>query len=797
MYEEIVGVNLCGGRFENSTSLILFPNKDTTRLSLVYGKNGAGKSTLSRGISYATCQSGEGIQNAKLIDEHEREVILSENEKKNIFVFNEDFVDTNIKIKEDGIDTIVVLGNKQETEEKLAKAESDLHTEQIALENKEHELEAFNDKKNGKSPDYFHQRIRAMLKGAENWAGRDSKIDERVVATRVSENTYEKFVGIKPTEARDALMRLFDKKMEEISEARKGIKKIEREVRIEYTFDLDENKLIELLSKKIEKPVLTDREKFLVSLGTARARDIKAYYSVQSHNICPHCLQTVSDEYKSDLFYSIEKVLNENVKAHEDELNDCLMKKIVWEGHEVYLPIDKKLVNDCAEAITTFNNGIDAIEDCLMKKINDVYTPINISSKQLDKQFENICNLLNELEKKRIEYNDGASDTTIIKKELHRINDEIAAWDIRADYKSLRQSEKKQKLLLDEVERKKNKIDNLVKEIKSLRDDIRNVDVAVDKINHGLQYIFFDGNRLSIELKNGKYCLLSRNKPVSPKRISVGERNAIALCYFFSMIMKDKSPETMYSEEYVIVLDDPISSFDIDNRIGNLSYLKLQIAKLMKGNRETKVAVLTHDAQTLLDLEKLADDIHAECKNNGYSSIPKRTKWMKTLKLDSLEINSFDANQGEYTFLLNSIYRFANNQSDQDRYFMGNAMRRVLEAYGTFMYKIGPTQMLTDESVKKELGEDLFEYYGHVAYRLLLNGGSHLEDRVKTLEDINIIDFMSLEELKKTAKDVICLIYSINPEHIKKHLESDDSVIEVIDMWKEEIMTTLGEQNGV
>lgn len=45
------------------------------------------------------------------------------------------------------------------------------------------------------------------------------------------------------------------------------------------------------------------------------------------------------------------------------------------------------------------------------------------------------------------------------------------------------------------------KIKNISDRIQKLKDDIRNVDVAVEKINRGLEFIFFNKNRLSIELE--------------------------------------------------------------------------------------------------------------------------------------------------------------------------------------------------------------------------------------------------------------------------------------------------------
>ena len=787
MYEEFVGVKLCGGSFEKDTILELFPEKNTTRLSLVYGKNGTGKSTLSRGISYVIEGSADGILDAKFVDENNNELVLDDNAKKNVYVFNENFIDSNIKIKKEGIDTIVVLGNKEDVEKKLAEQEQKHVKEENDLNTSKALLEFFLDKNNGESPECYKQKILSSLKGMENWAGRKSKIEGKTVAARVTENLIETFANISPSGTKDALVIEFDKKMVELQEIQQGVKKIPKEVTIRYELNFDEDTILEELARKIEKPVLSEREKFLVSLGTERAKEIKTYFSSDEHNTCPFCLQDVKNGYKTSLFKEIENVLNEKVAEHEKVLNEYNLNEIVWDDADFFRIVDADLVDEIERAISAFNGGIGTLVRLISTKIDEIYTPVCEQKRDFNSQLKKIKELIQALENKRKQYNENAVDPTGVIAELYRINDEMAACDIKGDYDNYKQSEKKQKRLEVNVKKCEDEYNATSQMITSLKDEIRNVDVAVDKINNGLKCIFFNKTRLNIQLQDGKYCLLSRNKPVPPNRISVGERNAIALCYYFCMVMKDRNPDTMYNDEYLLVLDDPISSFDIDNRIGNLSFLKSQLARFMSGNRETKVAVLTHDAQTMLDLERLAEDIRMECKLNGFDSIPKHAKWAKTLRMEDNLLKRFETSQSEYSFLLKSIFDFADNNADQNMFFIGNAMRRVLEAYGTFVYKIGPTQMLTEPSIKKALGDDLFEYYEHLAYRLLFNGGSHLEDRVKTLEDINILDYTSIDEMKKTARDIICLLYILNDQHIINHLEckNDAAKVAIIDGWAE------------
>lgn len=92
------------------------------------------------------------------------------------------------------------------------------------------------------------------------------------------------------------------------------------------------------------------------------------------------------------------------------------------------------------------------------------------------------------------------------------------------------------------------------------------IGLAINNINNALDYVFFSHGRLSIELKNDKYYLKSNGKNVKPKNVSLGERNIIALCYFFTQILANQEISRLYQNEAFIVVDDPISSFDLKTK---------------------------------------------------------------------------------------------------------------------------------------------------------------------------------------------------------------------------------------
>ena len=99
-------------------------------------------------------------------------------------------------------------------------------------------------------------------------------------------------------------------------------------------------------------------------------------------------------------------------------------------------------------------------------------------------------------------------------------------------------------------------------EISQVRSQKTQVSIALDFINDALSYIFFDKKRMVLENSDGIYVLKVNGKDVKPKDVSTGERNAIALSYFFAKMFENHEKESRYSEEALVVLDDPITSFD-------------------------------------------------------------------------------------------------------------------------------------------------------------------------------------------------------------------------------------------
>jgi len=322
--------------------------------------------------------------------------------------------------------------------------------------------------------------------------------------------------------------------------------------------------------------------------------------------------------------------------------------------------------------------------------------------------------------------------------------------------------------------------------VRDLEAKRKNLTLALDVINNAMKYIFFAEDRLKIEYDNSTYKLKSHGHSVKPCDISVGERNIMGLCYFFASIMEGQEENAAYTAENILIIDDPVSSFDIENRVGILSFLKYKLSLFLEGNEASKAVIMTHDLMTFYDVHKIFEEIMAKCKAKGYALTPKFNEF--ELRLQMLEPFQYKKRQ-EYTEMMRIMYTYGQNRVTDQEMVIGNIMRQVLEAFSTFEYKKGIEDVSTDEKILGLIGNRKYQaYFRNLMYRLVLNGGSHKEEQVRAMSDLNFFSHISDAEKRRTARDILCFIYLLNKQHLLAHLaEADPTASNVLDVWCEEI----------
>ena len=94
--------------------------------TILYGRNGSGKSTIARAVKKLVVGGYPHITQAKAMDKDGNIISLTEDEQKRVYVFDEEFVDKNVKLQEAGLDTIVMLGQQADLTDQIAQAQNEL-----------------------------------------------------------------------------------------------------------------------------------------------------------------------------------------------------------------------------------------------------------------------------------------------------------------------------------------------------------------------------------------------------------------------------------------------------------------------------------------------------------------------------------------------------------------------------------------------------------------------------------------------------------------------------------------------
>lgn len=286
---------------------------------------------------------------------------------------------------------------------------------------------------------------------------------------------------------------------------------------------------------------------------------------------------------------------------------------------------------------------------------------------------------------------------------------------------------------------KKKTIEDLKQQISTLEKDVRNSQIPANQINKDIAFIMgrselvFTNTELGYQItRNGKRA----------KNLSKGEENAIALIYFFNAL-QDVGVDTSNT---IVVLDDPISSFDSNFYYNAISYIREKTLSV------GQVFIFTHKYSLLKDFSKMF-------KEHTHRYTIQRINNAPTLKNEDALISEY---HDEYAFLFKKIYYFVKKQPcDISEYLQyPNIARRVLEGFLTF--KLPSSSTLMDKVLELEKGESTAA--GRSILRLL-NNHSHL--RVISTNDLTD-DIDSIEVLP----DVLNHLMEFIKFHDKRHYDT-------------------------
>lgn len=203
--------------------------------------------------------------------------------------------------------------------------------------------------------------------------------------------------------------------------------------------------------------------------------------------------------------------------------------------------------------------------------------------------------------------------------------------------------------------------------------------------------------KVTLDIDNKNYIIKSTNEnaTLTIKDISEGEKNLLALLFFYYELFADNKQQGIKAEIELIIVDDPISSMDDSNK-----FYILELMKNLLELQSQQIFVLTHSWE---DYCNLSYGRKSWENNQPFATfdIRKSNGRSELTKLKNIE--------KPYKYLFKEIFEFSQKREDELKtdcqiYHYPNVMRRVFEEW--YGFKIGRDLNLTSsqqDSITSEL----------------------------------------------------------------------------------------------
>jgi len=307
----------------------------------------------------------------------------------------------------------------------------------------------------------------------------------------------------------------------------------------------------------------------------------------------------------------------------------------------------------------------------------------------------------------------------------------IKSTTIKDKLKEVKEKEVALKEKLDNNKKKQKEIQDL-KQQKSLTKDFADfVSQILIDINISL--------KVTLDTDNRNYIIKSTNEntTLTIKNISEGEKNLLALLFFYYELFADNKQQNIKPEIELIIVDDPISSMDDSNK-----FYILELMKNLLELQNQQIFIMTHswDDYCNLSYGKENNQTFATLeirKNNGVSTLAKMSSKEKP-----------------YNYLFKEIYEFS-RKSDEDLmtecqiYHYPNVMRRIFEEW--YGFKIG-----RDLNFTSNLQKQIESHFGITSNNQKTKLG--LLIKVCNILSHSINGSMNPQEIHQSAKYLMSLI---------------------------------------
>lgn len=766
--------------------------------SVVFGKNGSGKSTIAHAL-YQYSQNGVGIPvtNGEMPVEAKFSYVneYGKNDPsnggnqqllpQNCFVYGDDYRREKIRFSESNLGAIAVVEANLITKQKLQDANAELEGKkddydkfitEFGSETQESDRVGWQGTK-GKEVNEKRKNVERCFKS--DGLGLDDEnsslpqiigklINRNSTAKRYRfENIQKKFESFTDNSdsgyLQDEKERLRAKLKQFLSD--RGAKEAKENngtdiQKIAFQLQFDELKrLLEHACQELCRKSEVCSNSLAQSISDPDNHvDIKATEDLveSGQQLCSLCLQELSAEYREDLRKALDSIRadKDNQKAQGkiakliDKINSIInrIQECCSEVEQLSQIIEGVQLQDFQNTANNLGNSLKKIALRLQEKLNkpgliddqDYSTEIY---SEFDAFYGSIAAVNSKVEafEKNQSRLDQEKDELVTDLEKYAVRKFLVCWE---EYQKAQSEYENGRQLVVEAKRRLDDADGKVRELES---SFKGYGTALKEINNNLQIVFLDSNRLSLEdAGNGEYQIKSRGKAVSLSQLSDGEKNAIALSAFFASIFENKQEDYEFNSDMLLVLDDPISSFDFVNETGILGLVQTQCRKIRDEHCKQKeyfhCMILTHSIPVLYEFNTLGSSTGGLYKQKKDSCCSYELKVTNKISNntnvsmpESKELN-VDSLKPVYMMLTREVYAFVAGSGGRNDRLSGNDLRRAFEEYSFFNFDEGATALTSDDQIidNARLSQEIKQLIKDTQFHYWFNGDSHGETSAKS-----------------------------------------------------------------
>lgn len=742
---------------------------DFGRYNLFYGWNGSGKSTLSqifRCIENRT--PSDKFPSAEFtVNVGGGTAITQENISEadlNVYTFNRDFIDENISWNNVVKSILLVDKAKIEEREKLEELKKQQKTDTETHSKEAEEIRKLESAILKFGTDSA-RHMKTSLQSIDTTDRYYLNYDKRKFETFINEN-------LESTNS-DATL-LDSEKIKELINAAKPDQKsrisFTQQTVSQDTFTKEKERLDDLLktsvvSKTIQKLVEHNDIKSWVETGL----DL---YKRHESNQCEFCGNNVTEERIKQL----EAHFNDDYKAFQDRLvkadswlsGQYIQPPILPASSELYEEFKKEYGEACKaldKAITALNEEITAWHTVLKKKTsNPLETGLVVEAitESAIKAFNDaMVTISAALGKHNHKSENFQEETTKAKKQLEL---HYAATEI----KDFGYHEKKKEV----VERNtmnatlKTAINTRNTEIRALEDLLSNEGLGAEQFNESL-HKFLGRSELTLRFNASKkgYEILRNDSELVQGNLSEGEKTAIAFVYFITKLKENDNK----MEDTIVVVDDPVSSFDSNHLFHAYSFLRSNCEKAKQ------LFVLTHNFTYFKLIRDWFDGVNrnrrrkspSKAPNAFFYSIEASTSIPRRSIIKDADDSLINYNS-EYHYIFSRLYEYKDNPtlSRDDSFLTANLARKLLESFFSFKFpkhRSDISQLMncglsgcqvTDEVTKEKIYRFINKYSHSIVIEVNEDSSENLVG-----ESTNVID------------DIFTWLQEVDEVHYKEMLE--------------------------